>query len=86
MTAAAVVPATAPRLARGAAARRALAVLLFLGGLLALGLLLGGPAHAAETGGTTHRLGGAPGTTVSSSRQVAVSASRLSSPVQRCTE
>ncbi|MGA5099744.1 hypothetical protein ACPCAC_20575 [Streptomyces lavendulocolor] len=62
MTAAAVVPATAPRLARGAAARRALAVLLFLGGLLALGLLLGGPAHAAETGGTTDRLGGTPGT------------------------
>ncbi|MGI5356947.1 hypothetical protein ACQI4E_16790 [Streptomyces sp. CA-252508] len=62
MTAAAVVPATAPRLARGAAARRALAVLLFLGGLLTLGLLLGGPAHAAETGGTTDRLGGVPGT------------------------
>ncbi|MGA5423054.1 hypothetical protein [Streptomyces lavendulocolor] len=62
MTAAAVVPATAPRLARGAVARRALAVLLFLGGLLALGLLLGGPAHAAETGVTTDRLGGTPGT------------------------
>ncbi|MFG3504574.1 hypothetical protein ACGF5F_03565 [Streptomyces sp. NPDC047821] len=46
--AAAVAPVTAPRPARGAAARRALAVVLFLGGLLALGILIGGPAHAAD--------------------------------------
>ncbi|MGI5481141.1 hypothetical protein [Streptomyces lavendofoliae] len=49
MTAAtAAVPMTVPRPARGTVARRALAVVLFLGGLLALGLLLGGPAHAAD--------------------------------------
>ncbi|GAA2515147.1 hypothetical protein [Streptomyces gobitricini] len=48
MTAAAVVPVTVPRLVRGAVARRAPAVVLFLGGLLALGFLLGGQAHAAD--------------------------------------
>ncbi|WP_336319134.1 hypothetical protein [Streptomyces lavendofoliae] len=48
MTAATAVPMTVPRLARGTVARRALAVVLFIGGLLALGLLLGGPAHAAD--------------------------------------
>ncbi|MET8178427.1 hypothetical protein [Streptomyces sp. NPDC005336] len=45
----------AVRLPRTAAARRALLVVLFLGGLLALAFLFGGSAHAAERG----ELGGA---------------------------
>ncbi|MFC7307410.1 hypothetical protein ACFQVC_24680 [Streptomyces monticola] len=48
MTAAAAFPVAAQRLVRSAAARRALQVTLFLGGLLALGLLFGGRAQAAE--------------------------------------
>ncbi|MEV3992179.1 hypothetical protein AB0J57_25030 [Streptomyces sp. NPDC049837] len=48
MAAVAVVPVAVPRFARGTVARRTLAVVLFLGGLLALGLLCGSPAHAAH--------------------------------------
>ncbi|MDI3405488.1 hypothetical protein [Streptomyces cavernicola] len=47
MTAAAAIPA-AQRMARSAGGRRALRVGLFLGALLALGLLFGGRAQAAE--------------------------------------
>ncbi|WP_142214114.1 hypothetical protein [Streptomyces sp. SLBN-118] len=49
MTAAAACSAAVLRvLRRAAAGRRALRVMLFLGGLLTLGLLCGGQAHAAE--------------------------------------
>ncbi|MGW0550712.1 hypothetical protein [Streptomyces altiplanensis] len=43
------LPITAPRVPRRAGRRRALRVVLFLGGLLALGFLWGGQAHAVET-------------------------------------
>ncbi|MEE1809778.1 hypothetical protein [Streptomyces sp. BE133] len=63
MTTAAVRSATGPRPRRGPVGRRALQVVLFLGGLLALGLLFGTRAHAAQqpapslpgTGATTTR-------------------------------
>ncbi|MEU1490189.1 hypothetical protein ABZ456_08050 [Streptomyces sp. NPDC005776] len=48
MTTAVAGPATAPRPRRGAAGRRALQVVLFLGGLLALGLLFGARAQADQ--------------------------------------
>ncbi|WP_406294090.1 hypothetical protein [Streptomyces sp. NBC_00624] len=48
MTAAAVRPVADPRPVRGSAGRRALQVVLFLGGLLALGLVFGAEAHAAQ--------------------------------------
>ncbi|WP_393060002.1 hypothetical protein [Streptomyces sp. LN549] len=48
MTTAVAGAATAPRLRRGAAGRRALQVVLFLGGLLALGLLFGTRAQADQ--------------------------------------
>ncbi|SCF64590.1 hypothetical protein [Streptomyces sp. Ncost-T10-10d] len=48
MTTAAVRSATDPRRRRGPVGRRALQVVLFLGGLLALGLLFGTRAHAAQ--------------------------------------
>ncbi|MFE3905805.1 hypothetical protein ACFXPY_37470 [Streptomyces sp. NPDC059153] len=48
MTTAAVRSATDPRPRRGPVGRRALQVVLFLGGLLALGLLFGTRAHAAQ--------------------------------------
>ncbi|WP_406272302.1 hypothetical protein OHT93_23075 [Streptomyces sp. NBC_00191] len=49
MTAAAARPAAVLRvLRRAAGGRRALRVMLFLGGLLTIGLLYGGQAHAAE--------------------------------------
>ncbi|WP_327353977.1 hypothetical protein [Streptomyces sp. NBC_01304] len=50
MTAIATAPVAALRLVRSAAGRRALQVALFLGGLLALGLLCSGQAHAGESG------------------------------------
>ncbi|WP_340376726.1 hypothetical protein U5640_17505 [Streptomyces sp. SS7] len=43
-----VVPGFAPRVLRGTAGRRALQLALLVGGLLALGLLCGGRAQAAE--------------------------------------
>ncbi|MFC9247325.1 hypothetical protein ACFT7S_25980 [Streptomyces sp. NPDC057136] len=46
MTTAVARPADGPRPARGTGGRRALHVVLFLGALLALGLLFGGEAHA----------------------------------------
>ncbi|MFG2871734.1 hypothetical protein [Streptomyces sp. NPDC048338] len=50
MTAAALVqPVAVPRPSRGTAVRRALGVLVFLGGLLALGVILGDRAQAAES-------------------------------------
>lgn len=48
MTAAAVRPVADPRPVRGSVGRRALQVVLFLGGLLALGLVFGAEAHAAQ--------------------------------------
>ena len=48
MTTAVAAPAAAPCPRRGAAGRRALQVVLFLGGLLALGLLFGAPAQADQ--------------------------------------
>ncbi|MFG3134933.1 hypothetical protein ACGFZA_01800 [Streptomyces sp. NPDC048211] len=48
MTTAVAGPVTAPRPRRGAAGRRALQVVLFLGGLLALGLLFGARAQADQ--------------------------------------
>lgn len=48
MTAAVVRPVADPRPVRGAVGRRALQVVLFLGGLLALGLVFGAEAHAAQ--------------------------------------
>lgn len=48
MTTAVVAPATAPRPRRGVVGRRALQVVLFLGGLLALGLLFGARAQADQ--------------------------------------
>ncbi|MFF3121691.1 hypothetical protein ACFVRD_04755 [Streptomyces sp. NPDC057908] len=48
MTTAAVRSATDPRPWRRPVGRRALQVMLFLGGLLALGLLFGTRAHAAQ--------------------------------------
>ncbi|MFG2624182.1 hypothetical protein [Streptomyces sp. NPDC048473] len=48
MTTTAVRSATGPRPRRGPAGRRALQVVLFLGGLLALGLLFGTRAQAAQ--------------------------------------
>ncbi|MFE9860251.1 hypothetical protein [Streptomyces sp. NPDC005780] len=48
MTTAVAAPAAAPRPRRGAAGRRALQVALFLGGLLALGLLFGARAQADQ--------------------------------------
>ncbi|MGW2564440.1 hypothetical protein ACWCXB_35630 [Streptomyces sp. NPDC001514] len=51
MTVTAAQPAAAVRFARGAARRhavRAVQVLLFVGGLVVLGFVLGGQAHAAE--------------------------------------
>ncbi|MFI6896167.1 hypothetical protein ACIBM4_18855 [Streptomyces sp. NPDC050256] len=48
MTTAVAAPATAPRPRRGAVVRRALQVVLFLGGLLALGLLFGARAQADQ--------------------------------------
>ncbi|MFJ7490664.1 hypothetical protein ACIQZB_05305 [Streptomyces sp. NPDC097727] len=48
MTTAAVRSAADPRPRRGPVGRRALQVVLFLGGLLALGLLFGTRAHAAQ--------------------------------------
>ncbi|MGW1704480.1 hypothetical protein ACWCP8_02690 [Streptomyces sp. NPDC002206] len=48
MTAAAVRPAADPRPVRGSVGRRALQVVLLLGGLLALGLIFGAEAHAAQ--------------------------------------
>ncbi|MFB6710000.1 hypothetical protein ACFCW6_35520 [Streptomyces sp. NPDC056333] len=48
MTAAVVRPVADPRPVRGSVGRRALQVVLFLGGLLALGLLFGAEAHAAQ--------------------------------------
>ncbi|MET7521687.1 hypothetical protein [Streptomyces sp900116325] len=48
MTAAAVRPVADPRPVRGSVGRRALQVALFLGGLLALGLVFGAEAHAAQ--------------------------------------
>ncbi|GGW43498.1 hypothetical protein [Streptomyces xantholiticus] len=51
MTSAALRPAADPRaLRRAVYGRRMLRVLLFLGGVLTLGLLLGAPAYAAESG------------------------------------
>ncbi|WNI22928.1 hypothetical protein [Streptomyces sp. ITFR-16] len=46
MTTAVARPGTAARPVRGRTGRRVLHVVLFLGGLLALGLLFGAPAHA----------------------------------------
>ncbi|MDN3296702.1 hypothetical protein QWM81_22170 [Streptomyces ficellus] len=51
--AAAVTPVAALREVRGAAARRALAVTLFLGGLLTLGILCADRAHATDRTSTT---------------------------------
>ncbi|MGW3723070.1 hypothetical protein ACWD8L_39560 [Streptomyces sp. NPDC005133] len=48
MTAAAVRSVADPRPVRGPVGRRALQVVLFLGGLLALGLVFGAEAHAAQ--------------------------------------
>lgn len=48
MTTAVAAPATVPRPRRGAVGRRALQVVLFLGGLLALGLLFGARAQADQ--------------------------------------
>ncbi|MFC8262590.1 hypothetical protein ACFUNF_34505 [Streptomyces sp. NPDC057291] len=48
MTAAAVRSVADPRPVRGSVGRRALQVVLFLGGLLALGLVFGAEAHAAQ--------------------------------------
>ncbi|MFB7306341.1 hypothetical protein [Streptomyces sp. NPDC056192] len=48
MTVAAVRSVADPRPVRGPVGRRALQVVLFLGGLLALGLILGAEAHAAQ--------------------------------------
>lgn len=48
MTTVVAAPATAPRPRRGAVGRRALQVVLFLGGLLALGLLFGARAQADQ--------------------------------------
>ncbi|MET8416245.1 hypothetical protein ACWD7C_10980 [Streptomyces sp. NPDC005134] len=48
MTAAAVRSVADPRPVRGSVGRRALQVVLFLGGLLALGLIFGAEAHAAQ--------------------------------------
>ncbi|WP_406406855.1 hypothetical protein [Streptomyces sp. NBC_01643] len=48
MTAAAVRPVADPRPVRASVGRRALQVVLFLGGLLALGLIFGAEAHAAQ--------------------------------------
>ncbi|MGW0934871.1 hypothetical protein [Streptomyces sp. NPDC002666] len=48
MTTAVAAPATAPRPRRGVVGRRALQVVLFLGGLLALGLLFGARAQADQ--------------------------------------
>lgn len=48
MTAAAVRSVADPRPVRGPGGRRALQVVLFLGGLLALGLIFGAEAHAAQ--------------------------------------
>ncbi|WP_327369392.1 hypothetical protein [Streptomyces sp. NBC_01217] len=53
MTTAAVHAATDPRLRRGPVARRALQVILFLGGLLALVLLFGTRAYASEQAAAT---------------------------------
>ncbi len=49
---AALATSAAVRLPRTAAARRALLVALFLGGLLGLAFLFGGAAHAAESNGS----------------------------------
>ncbi|MFJ7944863.1 hypothetical protein ACIQ6K_14625 [Streptomyces sp. NPDC096354] len=49
MTAAAVRSVADPRPVRGSVGRRALQVVLFLGGLLALGLVFGAEAHAVQT-------------------------------------
>ncbi|MET8328338.1 hypothetical protein [Streptomyces sp. NPDC005181] len=48
MTAAAVRSVADPRPVRGSVGRRALQVVLFLGGLLAFGLIFGAEAHAAQ--------------------------------------
>ncbi|MFF1921388.1 hypothetical protein ACFVW8_12545 [Streptomyces sp. NPDC058221] len=48
MTTAVVRPGTEPRLRRGPAGRRVLQVVLFVGGLLALGLLFGARAQAVD--------------------------------------
>ncbi|MGW5277427.1 hypothetical protein ACWEQP_33835 [Streptomyces sp. NPDC004044] len=48
MTAAAVRPVADPRPVRRSVGRRALQVVLFLGGLMALGLIFGAEAHAAQ--------------------------------------
>ncbi|GAA2941170.1 hypothetical protein [Streptomyces enissocaesilis] len=48
MTAVVALPVTVPRVPRRAGRRRALRVVLFLGGLLALGFLWGGQAYAVE--------------------------------------
>ncbi|MEU5982114.1 hypothetical protein [Streptomyces sp. NPDC047434] len=48
-TAVLVQPVAVPRSSRGTAVRRALGVLVFLGGLLALGVILGDRAQAAES-------------------------------------
>ncbi|MFE7708941.1 hypothetical protein ACFU6I_24785 [Streptomyces sp. NPDC057486] len=56
MTTAAVRPVADPRPVRGPVGRRTLQVVLFLGGLLALGVLFGAEAHAEQVPVPSHAL------------------------------